>query len=144
MTQVTLVDAGTKWVTFSPTVAGFGAAPTATAYYMRVGSTMILKMRIRVNNTSGAGAYTVSMPTGFNIDSSKQPLADIVASAAWSDTVTTGATFAGRVYLNNSTSGPFQFYGGNGQAVWSASVPSAVVVGTTISVEMTLPILEWA
>lgn len=144
MTQVVLVDAATKWISFTPTVGGFGASPTVTGYYLRVGSTMLIKIRARVNSVSGAGAYAVSMPAGFTIDSSKQPLNDVVASAAWADTVITGMTFAGRVYLANNASGPFGLYGGNGQANWTASVPSAVVVGTTITVEMTLPILEWA
>lgn len=138
------------WVSFTPTFAGFSAG-SSSMFYRRVGS----QMQIRGGATS-SGAVTTSMtltiPAGLNIDTTVMATTDTVTQGScYAYDISAGSPkFNGDMYYNGvTTSLSFATTGGPNTtgspfSNWGASTPFTWVVSDRLSVDIQVPIAEWA
>jgi hypothetical protein len=138
------------WITYTPTVSGFGTAPTTSGVYRRIGDSMQIQGTVKVVNVAGAATFLVSIPTGFTANFSAisshttgtvGPGTAVLGRALWINN-SNGAMYSGGMYLQDTTT--FQFYGDSGALGWNDTVPSAILTTTSVEFEVTVPIAEWA
>jgi len=61
------------WTAYTPTVAGFTSNNTPTGFWRRVGDTMEVEAKISFTGSPAGSAPTLSLPSGYSIDTAKLP-----------------------------------------------------------------------
>lgn len=135
----------TDWVSYTPTVSGFGTSPTVSGKWRRVGDSMEIDIQVRVTNTSGAADLNVFLPSGYVADYSKATASSFIRTGtAYYANTSTGAVFIGSVFSSNTSTTQFVMYGDSGLGPWNATVPQAVSTNTQVNVLMRVPITGWS
>lgn len=131
----------THWIGYSPTIGNLGTGSTVTnsGFWRQVGDSMEIMMQVvkDSNNGSGALAVTFSLPTGYNIDSTKLPGANIRTVGFATDA--TAGTTGSVVYLNATQVYLYNMSAGAGQ--WNGS---AFTANKTVNLVFTVPIQGWS
>jgi hypothetical protein len=86
-----------SWIPYTPAVANLGAgSSTNDGYYRQVGDSLEIKLRVVKDGTPGSGAFpvSVSIPSGFNIDTSRLPTTTQVGYGVFAAATFTGASIA--------------------------------------------------
>ena len=68
ISKINLGGGGSAWATWTPTVVGFSGTPTVVARYKKIGKTVFC--RLRVDGTSNATSFTVTLPLKHNVNAS--------------------------------------------------------------------------
>ena|SRR5438067_2389576 len=127
----------TDWVAYTPTIASFTG--TATGYWRREGDSMVVRAR-GASTSSVSGFMTVSIPSGYTIDTSKLTVSSTIAGTARA-TITN--QYFGTVQINNTTAVQIQNTDGTANA-WDATHPATWANGSTFDVLFTVPIVGWS
>lgn len=134
------------------TVSGFGTSPASAFIGTRVGSSLQVQGAIKVTNATGASTFQITLPTGLTADFSAIASTvsgtisgansnGVVGKASWTNNAT-GAMYVGSLYFLTNTS--LNIYGDSGATAWNATVPAAILTTTSVEVELSIPIAEWA
>jgi len=147
-----------SWATFLPTWASTGTQPTIgngtlSSRYRRVGDSIEIDFYVLIGSTTSAGTgnYTLSLPTGLTIDTTKLA-GDVVGTnrvlgvSAISDSGT--AEYLARVAYSTTTAFAFnQFVVSGGGVVsggdWSATSPMTPATGDEVFARLVVPIVGW-
>lgn len=141
-----------EWLNFTPTGTGVSNV-TYTGKYRRVGDSMEVSGRATFSGASTAGAFTMTIPTGFTIDTSK-----ILSTTANEQQLGSGVfydlsalvAYPLTVYYNSTTSIKFRMGSAGGtylQAdtnVDASGIPVVFASGDTLEYDALIPIAEWS
>lgn len=130
----------TDWVTYTPTGAS-SSNTTYTGRWRRVGDSMEVSANLAFSGAPTAGDQTVSVPSGFTIDTAKLELTSVkvVGKGVFRDSGTDD-TAIDCEYYSTSTVG-FRKYQGT-QITHAA--PVAIANGDSINVIFKVPITGWS
>lgn len=140
---------------YTPTVSGFGTSPTVGGWWSRDGEDMLL-WGYAVSGASPGGTKVISLPSGFNMDSSRlrknRPgLADnaymfIQGNVTLVGTSSPFNTYDGIAVSNNLSTTEIVFANASGSTtnVWGTSVPVAATATEQVNFALRIPIAEWA
>jgi hypothetical protein len=127
------------WTAYTPTYnANFGTVTKNTAYWRRVGETMEIKAYATCG-TAGAGASTITIPTGYTIDTTKipQPSGYYTTVGTWFNQapVVAGVCYSGAATLSPCNGAQLlnanaACSAGNPESSWTASIPIVGWTGT--------------
>lgn len=139
----------TDWVSYTPTGA-WSSNVTYTGKWRRVGDSMEVLANVAVTGVPTNAVFTITIPTGFTIDTNKIPVTGSAgAYPTFGNVLFVHATsgYPGYVVYNNTTSvyaGPFL---SNGTYVQvdntSTTVPFVWANGDTVTIRFTVPIVGW-
>lgn len=133
----------TDWTSYTPTL-GWGGSVTPTGRWRRVGDSMECEIRIAVS-AGGPTAVncTVSLPSGYTIDSTK--LTDPSSGGSnlgFAEANDSGTSHLGKVVYNTSTT--VRFTGDDGAGSWTDLIPFTFSAGDSVYARFTVPISGWS
>lgn len=110
----------TDWVAFTPTLNSNTSVSSNTAFYRRVGDSVEVEGQITYSGAGDASTLTVSLPTGFSIDTAKitSSTKSSLGSGWWADSGTGFFTLNARA----NTSTTIAFYQTSGTGSFNSSV----------------------
>lgn len=129
----------TPWVTDTCTLTNFGNA-TVACKTRRIGDSMQISARVLIGSTLPTSTLQFNIPSTVTIDTTKLPNATQVSGFALADDVGVGGHMGG---IYTASASALSFYGGDGDNVWTASVPFTFAQNDIIYVEIMLPIVGW-
>lgn len=125
-------------VAYTPTVGNFSPTVTLSNWY-RNGDRMVINGYLTATGAA-SGTITVSIPSGYSIDTAKiSPNLTTLGTAYAADA--TGNVYTGSVVYNATTS--ISFSGPNTASRWNATVPFTWASSDTISYIAEFPIVGW-
>ena len=132
----------TDWQTYTPTSTFTTNSNTPTGRYRRVGDSMEVEIRQSFTGTPNSTTFTISLPSGFTIDTTKIVDPSVGGSIFGAMTAFDGANaYTGNaVYASTTT---LRGYGPSNVANWTQAVPFAFGTGDVIEGRFTVPISEW-
>jgi len=144
---IVLGSAMTDWQNFTPTYAGGGSATYNTRYssWRRNGDTMEIKLGVLITASgSGSSTWTIAIPNGLSIDTSKlnstTGYVDIGSGDRYAASTTSHySTFARMLYTTPTTMMIVQNHAGSDTAFTGA----AVLINDQHYINVSLPILGW-
>ena len=126
-----------EWQSYTPTIGNLPGTPVG--YWRRVGSQM--EINITMTATGAAtGQITTSIPSGYSISS--QSTATAFRSSGIASASVAGVNYTANAQVLTSTT--LRFFTNGGTAVWAATVPGTWANGSTIEINASFPIAEWA
>jgi len=137
----------TAWETCTPLVGGWVTSLTATGLCRRVGDSMQMQFLITLAATPTAATVTVSVPSGYTVDTAKLVSAAVAQTVG--EAVATDNTASRRYPLVAvpTTGGAVRFSHAETTGSTSSSVdndsPFGFLSGDTIGGQVTLPISGW-
>lgn len=131
-----------EWQSYTPTVGGY-AASAVSGRYRRVGDSMQLRVLTTLSSFT-SGSFTITTPAGFTVNASAFPnnATNVMYGSASYFDFSLNVAYAGIPYLAGANT--ISVYGPNQTAWAGGTVPVAIGAGDTVSIEMTIPIAEWA
>lgn len=144
---IVLGSAMNDWQNFTPTYAGGGSATYNTRYssWRRNGDTMEIKLGVLITASgSGSSTWTIAIPNGLSIDTSKlnstTGYVDIGSGDRYAASTTSHySTFARMLYTTPTTMMIVQNHAGSDTAFTGA----AVLINDQHYINVSLPILGW-
>ena len=126
-----------EWVSYTPTFEGLGTVTNASARYRRVGDSMQVAFSV-TSGTNTAVLATVSLPSGFTINSTSIPANSIVGDLSASATPFDSSLlyFSGASSKLYFTSGTANYTAGANGTTWANA--------TGFGGNFFVPIAEWA
>lgn len=134
--------------TITPPTQGAGA--TKTVYWRRVGDSMqIIFDYVQTNaGASGSGAYQIPLPSGYTIDTTKQPVTTENfgrSSVGAADAYDGSISWVGSVVAATSTALEVQFLNQTtGMSSWGSGAVALGNANARISFNATIPIAGWS
>ena len=134
-----------EWTSYAPTFGNFDDHSASGGYWKRVGSDMHVRVYGQLDTGGVGGTISVSLPSGYNIDSSVIPKSayGMVGMVSGYDQSGTAKHIAA-VIINNTSTTSVIFSGDDTVDLWNASVPFAWTTGDFFDATFTIPIAEWA
>jgi hypothetical protein len=134
----------TNWVSYTPTASPSLNTTGAVGYWRRVGDSMQIQAYVRFTGIGGGGVFTLSMPVGYNADTSKFLAGDLhVGSGTY---LNSGDSYYPiTVDFNSPNSFKFTMFGqvfGGGYGNWFVASSSSTA-NDHISFVATVPIQGW-
>ena len=146
-----------EWKSYTPTVSTITSNVTHSGTYRRVGSSITCKITSVFSNTNTQGAFggalASALPAGLTVNPSALPLPSTtqkyITIGTWQAyTSVTNASFGGIVSYRQETGAFFLHFA---TAATSAStvdtnsnIPFTIGNGDTFSIDLSIPIAEWA
>jgi hypothetical protein len=135
-----------EWVAYTPT-GSWVSNTTYTGKYRRVGDTMEVEARAVCSGAPTASDFTLSIPSGFTIDTSKLTttvgeFSPVLGSAAVLDSATRIYP-SSTIYASTTTVSVSHLSSGNAGIV-NATNPITFGASDDVTVKFTVPIAEWA
>ncbi len=133
-----------EWTAYTPTFTNFTVS-TSAFFYRRVGTSMQIKGAANV--TAVSSDMTFSLPSGFNLDTTKLPGFD--GSTTTATRLGFAVAFDGSGnhlgVVTQASSTEFTVRGDDGSSTWGPTVPFTWASGNDFNVvDVTVPIAEWA
>jgi hypothetical protein len=130
-----------EWVSYTPTGTWVTNA-TYTGRWRRVGDSMEVLGRVELTGAP-TGSFTLNLPTGYNVDTSKLPSASGSLVLGVAQALDGGTGYHQGSVLYSSTTA-VTVGGDDGSAEWSATVPFSFGNTDAVNVLFTVPISQWA
>jgi hypothetical protein len=133
-----------EWNSYTPTLINGGTTSTNTGRWRRVGSSMEIQTYSVFTGAGTAGVFSVSLPTGFNVDTSALPAGTNVPTQPLGimnyNNATTVAYYSS-YFQTGTTPHSLKFIAGGGSVAFSGvSIANTHEIGMQVKV----PIAEWA
>lgn len=125
--------------TVTPVLTLSGNA-TATATWNRIGQLIYFEGTITIGSSLPTGNITMAMPSNITLNAAT---GGVRGSTAIAGVNVSGATYVGAMRFD-STNNLFNFYGGNGQNFWNATVPFTWANGDVIRFRFICPVVGWS
>lgn len=145
-------NADTDWQTYTPTTSWTGSN-TATGKWKRKGSMMEVQARISITGSSNASSTTISLPSGYTIDTNKltssTQFATKIGDGTYHDASGGTTRFDARVYYDTTSQVRVRYLTSNFSSVIYSNVditntaPATAVAGNYIEVKFEVPIQGW-
>lgn len=135
------------WTAYTPSTgnSGFDGSATFSGFWRQVGSSMEIRAQGKFAG-AGTGTLAIGLPIGYTIDESKLTGTTgdraLIGDVQFYD-VSVPAAYTGSATYVIGTAGP-RFYGSNGVALWTTSIPVVAAVGDIITMHLTIPITGWS
>lgn len=141
----------TDWQSYTPT-SSWTANTTMTGRYRRVGDSMEIIATASMSGAPTTATFTVSLPSGFTMDSSKLPGGGSIGDALGYVSILDAGSqvYTGTAYYASSTTINVTYGAANGagvntnNGVVNQANPMTVASGDLIGIHLSVPIAGWS
>lgn len=128
----------TAWVAYTPTVSNNTNVATREGFWRRIGDSMELRIGVAWNGAGAGSDFTVELPTGYTIDTTKLPSNSVLSlgTGQWYDASVSRKIVA--VRYNTTTVVAFDVSGG------TSLIPGTDFAdGDSLTFQILIPITGW-
>lgn len=131
----------TDWQSYTPTLSNSTNTTITQSLWRRVGDSMEILIRIGWSGLGAGGVFTVSTPSGYTIDTSKQNSNTVSSNFGYGFVFTSAGTTRNSLSISYNDSTSFRFYRTSGGSFTYAGTD--FTTNDILAFTVTVPISQW-